>query len=241
MSLRPKSPVFGYGCSVDVKALVEIVIDGKLPDGSPAEDAQVEQALALCRGEDPEFHALLVVAKHGVDVSGAPVEWDERATALERVEQRSGTTWEVPVSPEWTNMAESLYSEAESAGSRDSRRTLADTGLALHDFHALGGSRTFKKPRSTRKRISDVDLRAVLNDAARESGFEPAELLRPIGRGRPSAEEKERRDAQARAIHRAKLAGAKLEQIGALASLSKQRVADLDARGRELVQAESRL
>ncbi len=217
------------------KRLVELVIDRRLPDGSTATDDQIADAIHLALERDEELCALLCVAKFGRRIDGEEVGWDERESALDELAKLAATTWERPLSPvgdedggvDMIAMAEDLFEDAE-AGHREARRELAD--------HHLGHRRALKELDPAVEHRRRVDARAVLEEAVRDLGGDPATVLRPLPRGRLPVAEHARRHMLAHAVARARAAGAQLDEIGTVIGISKQRVSDLARWGATLAQ-----
>lgn len=197
-----------------------------MPDGTVATDDDIAAAIYLALDHDEALCELLCVAKLGRRIDGTEVGWDARQEALDALDKLSAAPTERPVAdrdiPNRILGAENLFAAADT-GDRDARRTLATQhighGRALH-------------PEPRRK----VNARALLEEAAREVGYEPDLLLQPIARGHLRSDEALRRDALAQAIDRVRLRGARLVEIEAALGLgfSKQRVSDLARRGAEL-------
>jgi hypothetical protein len=213
---------------MNIKTLVALVIDGKTPDGTTASDELIHEVLLLCGSEDPALCDIVHVVKYGRHLDGATADWDERAAALVAVEELTGTSpdrssREMPVDEDYIATAEKTFAAAESQ-TREARRELAD--------RHLGDGRALREPPIATR--ATVDVRRLLEEGARTLGYQPDELLRPIAAGRPSSAEQTRRDALALVVLTARENGGRLAEIGDVIGIPKQRVADLEQRGRAL-------
>ena len=164
---------------MNVKPLIGIVIDGRMPDGAAATDEQISGAVYLALEHDEALCELLCVAKFGRRVDGTEIGWEERQQTLNELDKLTAGPVERPVAgagiPNRILGAEDMFAAAET-GDRDARRRLST--------HYLGHGPALRP--EPRKR---VDARALLEKAARELGYEPDVLLQPIARVRLHADE----------------------------------------------------
>jgi hypothetical protein len=208
--------------AVNVKAVFGIVIDGRMPDGTKVADSTIVKAIELCLDQDEPLGELLYVARFGHRVDGTEAESAERDKALKRLTKLAAPPSERPVDPETVDMVEESI---EAAVTRKNRRALSRKGFG-HGGPALREPSGAKRP--------TVDVRRLLEEGARALGYQPDELLRPIAPGRPAGDERARRDALALVVLTARENGGRLAAIGDAIGISKQRVADLEQRGRAL-------
>jgi len=132
----------------------------------------------------------------------------------------------MPVDEGYIEEVEEMFAAAESQ-TREARRDLADR-------HFGDGPALRTEPRATTR--TAVDVRQLLEVGARALGYEPHELLRPITPGRPSTVERARRDAPALVVLTARENSCRLSAIGDVIGISRQRVSDLERRGRALAE-----
>ena len=207
--------------TVNVRALFDLVIDGKKPDGTRATDDEAMAALAICHEHDPELCGLFAVARFGERLDGSTVDWDERDAALKRLTKLARACAETPVSHEFVALADDL---SELPDTRANRR--------LRAAHHLAAGPALR-PQRDRTHVA-VDVPTRLDAIAGELGLDREVLVAPFARGRPSPAETARRDALAVVVYRLRREGARLDAIGRAVGIPKQRVSELAQRGASL-------
>jgi hypothetical protein len=214
-------------------------VDGDEASGQsePLRPEELAARIEDLRRREPKTFRLLMIAELGVDPdTGDDVGWNARMKAFDQLERIRDLRAEIPVD------RDEAIERVELAGSphREHRRAAGVSGLGGKAERSRPGRRASSTPAVRTERgweqlgNDTTAIRAFLVGRAGEQGRELLELAAPFARGRLPADELERRDLLAAVVTEARDRGATLRAIGLVLERPRQRVADLEQRGRTL-------